>query len=145
MLDTDSVTSEMKLWDGLGTERLKPFTGSDGIINAFDLLFSLRIEFPLHYTVFKQTASHRPHEGNAEDTFSLSGRLSNRNTHTNPSFLSTLVRINKNKKSKKPNEKECLTAYKLKHTTLPTLGEDVTDDEGEDDDNECYEADNEDE
>ena len=59
--------------------------------------------------------------------------------------MSTLVRINKNKKSKKPNEKECLTAYKLKHKTLPTLGEDVTDDESEDDDNECYEADNEDE
>ena len=56
---------------------------------------------------------------------------------TNPSFLSTLARINQNKSSFKPEAATVLVAYKAKHRKLPTLGEDVTDDdEGDADDEE---------
>ena len=41
--------------------------------------YHVRKSFPLHYQVFKQTASHLPHEGNSEQLFSRSGALSDDN------------------------------------------------------------------
>ena len=82
-----------------------------------------------------QVSSHVAHEGNAEETFSLSGRLSNDNTLTQPGFLATLVRINKNRHLYNPTWNAILGAYKRKHRKLPTLGDDVTDEEGSQDDN----------
>ena len=71
-----------------------------------------------------------PWQGNAEETFSLSGRLSNDNTKTQPGFLATLVRINKNRPLHNPPWNAILAAYKRKYHKLPTMGDDVTDDEG---------------
>ena len=79
-----------------------------------------------------QVSSHLAHEANAEDTFSLSGKLSNPNTHTQPGFLATLVRTNKNRAVYDPTHKEVLAAYKREYGKLPSLGDDVTDDEEED-------------
>ena len=45
----------------------------------------------------------------------MSGRLSNQNTHSEPSFLSTCVRINKNKAVVNPPWKKVLKAYKSKY------------------------------
>ena len=86
-----------------------------------------------------QVSSHVAHEGNAEETFSLSGRLSNDNTHTQPGFLATLVRINKNRGLYNPSWNEIMAAYKRKHHKLPTLGDDVTDDEdaSQDEESDC--------
>jgi hypothetical protein len=78
-------------------------------------------------------SSHLAHEGNAEETFSLSGRLSNSNTHTLPGFLATLVRINKNRSLCDPSWKEILGGYKRKHRKLPRMGDDVSDDEDDED------------
>ena len=36
------------------------------MLNEFQMMWSLRKRFPLHYIVFKQIASHLPHEANVE-------------------------------------------------------------------------------
>jgi|EP00966_Prymnesium_polylepis_P056145 hypothetical protein len=45
----------------------------------------------LHYTVFKQYASHLPHDANVEQLFSRSGNLSDPNMDLE--FLATLTSI----------------------------------------------------
>ena len=151
----DRVRTEVKLWDNLSGERINPFKDASGLIEEFKLIYAMRSEVPLHYALFKQVrhslpmpcrsplllyvtplpytavqvSSHLAHEGNAEETFSLSGRLSNDNTHTQPGFLATLVRINKNRRLHNPSWKEIMGLYKRKYHKLPTLGDDVTDDE----------------
>ena len=65
-----------------------------------------------------------PHEGNSENTFSLSGKLSNGNTHTEPDHLSRLVRINKNKGVCKPTHELLRRKYRMKFAASPE-GEDV--------------------
>ena len=81
-------------------------------------------------------SSHLAHEGNAEETFSLGGNLSNSNTHTQPGFLATLVRIKKNRALSDPGWKQILASYKRKYRKVPTLADDCTDDEGDDADGE---------
>jgi hypothetical protein len=48
-------------------------------INEFAMMWALKDRFPLHYIVFKQCASHIPHEANAEQLFSRAGLLSDPN------------------------------------------------------------------
>ena len=43
------------------------------------MMWKLREAFPLHYIVFKQTASHLPHEANVEQIFSRAGLLADPN------------------------------------------------------------------
>ena len=52
---------------------------------------AVRDSFALHYTVFKQYASHLPHEANVEQLFSRSSNLSDPNM--DPEFLATLTSI----------------------------------------------------
>ena len=47
----------------------REYRDDDGIVNEFALVYHLRQSFPLHFIVFKQTASHLPHEGNSEQLF----------------------------------------------------------------------------
>ena len=61
------------------------------------------------YFVFRQTASHLPHEGNVEQIFSLGGRLSDPNM--NPAYLATLVFIGSNKKVYMPPKKDIWQRY----------------------------------
>ena len=56
----------------------------------------------------------RPHEVNAESTFSLSGSISSYNKCSRPDALSTFVRINKNKPTCKPSRDETFKAYRSK-------------------------------
>ena len=104
----------MANWNKISSEVTHPFKGADDILNEFNLVFSLRKEYPVHFTLFKRLAVHLAHEANAETTFSLSGSLSNSNKHTGPDFLSTCVRINKNKKIYNPSRDEVLKAYRSK-------------------------------
>ena len=46
-----------------------------GMINEFALMWAKRQEFPLHFFVFKQTASHLPHKANVEQIFFLGGAI----------------------------------------------------------------------
>ena len=85
------------------------------MINEFAFMWAKRKEFPLHYFVFRQTASHLPHEGNVEQIFSLGGRLSDPNM--NPSYLAmTLVFIGSNEKTYMPPMKDILQRYLRKLT-----------------------------
>ena len=69
-------------------------------MNEFKMMWELRESFPLHFTVFKQTACHLSHEANVEQVFSRAGLLAD--PHLLPSNLSTLVTVVFNKKSFKP-------------------------------------------
>ena len=59
-------------------------------------VYHLRKSFPLHYTVFRQTASHIPHEGNSEQLFSRSGALSDNNGKMSPFRLAVWTSIGVN-------------------------------------------------
>ena len=64
--------------------------------------------------MFRQTASHLPHEGNVEKIFSLGGRLSDPNM--NPSYLATLVFMGANQKVYMPPVKDVWQRYLRKFT-----------------------------
>ena len=49
------------------------------MLNEFALMFDARVDFPLHYITFRRCGVAKPHEGNTENMFSLSGQLSDRN------------------------------------------------------------------
>ena len=59
-------------------------------------MYHYRHSFPLHYIVFKQTASHLPHEGNSEQLFSRSGALSDNNGKMDPTRLAVWTSIGVN-------------------------------------------------
>eukprot|EP00966_Prymnesium_polylepis_P171923 3975808-Prymnesium_polylepis.1 len=63
--DDDEVAIEVERWKAISTSSLNDFKDKDtGMINEFAFHWANRKEFPLHYFVFRQTASHLPHEGN---------------------------------------------------------------------------------
>lgn len=74
-----------------------------------------------------QVSAHLGHEADAEDTFSLSGKLSNRNGKTTPGHLCTLTRVHRNSKIFKPLWQDILKAYMREYRKLPRLGDDVDD------------------
>ena len=137
----DVVLKEAACWKKIPPEAIDTFKDKDGLVDEFKLLFSLREQFPIHFALFKRLAAHLCHEANAESTFSLSGGLSNSNTHTDPSFLSTCVRINKNKAVCNPASKVVFEAYRSKFGKVPdenmvedvegAEGQEVSDDESE--------------
>eukprot|EP00966_Prymnesium_polylepis_P269885 6234860-Prymnesium_polylepis.2 len=60
----DEVTIEVERWKSMSLEMVNNFKDKEtGIVNEFALLWAMRKDFPLHYFVFRQTASHLPHEG----------------------------------------------------------------------------------
>ena len=83
--DFDTVTDEAMRWASLADKTtVAEFRDEAGVVNEFALLFHVRKAFPLHYMVFRQTASHLPHEGNTEQLFSRSGALSDDNGKMDP-------------------------------------------------------------
>ena len=82
-------------------------------INEFAMMWALKDRFPLHYIVFKQCASHIPHEANAEQLFSRAGLLSDPNI--DPHFPAQLISIGKNKAVFKPTVKAILDKYYAKY------------------------------
>ena len=71
----------------------------------------LRAEFPLHYALFQQVSSHLASEVNSEEDFSLSGTLSNPNSHTSPQCLSDLTKANRNRPLSDPAPAAVLEKY----------------------------------
>ena len=84
-------------------------------------MWAQRKNFPIHYFVFRQTASHLPHEGNVEQIFSLGGRLSDPNM--DPGYLASLVFIGSNRKVHMPAAKDILQRYLRKFSKLGKLPE----------------------
>ena len=64
-------------------------------------MWQLRALFPLHFLVFKQTASHLAAEANVEQVFSRAGQLSEVNL--DPDSLADMVSIMINKHTYKPS------------------------------------------
>ena len=83
-------------------------------VNEFALVYHLRQSFPLHFIVFKQTASHLPHEANSEQLFSRSGSLSDDNGKMDPAQLAVWTSIGVNYSIYKPTDKQILERYMLK-------------------------------
>ena len=108
--ENDEVSIEVERWKAISQETLNAFKDKDtGMLNEFALMWNKRKDFPLHFFIFKQTASHLPHEGNVEQIFSLGGRLSDPNM--NPAYLASLVFIGANEKAHMPLVKAIWQRY----------------------------------
>jgi hypothetical protein len=106
--DFDIVTDEAHRWSSLDKAPILEHIDSAGIVNEFALLYDLRTSFPLHYIVFKQTASHLPHEGNSEQLFSRAGNLSDDNGRMDPARLGVWTSIGINYANFQPSVKAIL-------------------------------------
>ena len=72
-------------------------------------MWQLRILFPLHFLVFKQTACHLAAEANVEQVFSRTGQLSEVNL--DPDALADMVSIMVNKLAYKSSVKDIMDKY----------------------------------
>jgi hypothetical protein len=108
------VTDEAARWASLDKATIRQFKDDEGIINEFALLYHVQAQFPLHYIVFKQTASHIAHEGNSEQIFSRSGALSDDNGKMDPVRLAVWTSIGINYDTFQPDVKKILERYLLK-------------------------------
>ena len=72
----DEVTDEVARWESLKSNEIECFRKTDGLLDEFALVWVMRLRFPLHFFVFKQTAAHLPFEANVERVFSVAGYLS---------------------------------------------------------------------
>ena len=72
-------------------------------------MWAFRERFPLHFTIFKQTATHLAHEANVEQVFSRAGQLTE--TGLDPGFLGNMVMGHVNKKAFTPSLKDIKAKY----------------------------------
>ncbi len=76
----DEVTDQAARWevlmDLLKSNEIECFRKTDGLLHELALVWVMRLRFPLHFFVFKQTAAHLPFEANVERVFSVAGYLS---------------------------------------------------------------------
>ena len=100
--------SRKEHWANLPPDHYKEFIDED-LLNEFEMMWALRERFPLHFTVFKQIASHLAHEANVEQVFSRAGRLSE--TNIDPAFLGHIVMGHVNKNAFKPTLKDMKAKY----------------------------------
>jgi hypothetical protein len=95
--EVDTVSDEIRSWSSLSEVECQRFVSSeDGILNEFEMMLQLRILFPLHFLVFKQTDCHLATETNVEQVFPRSGQLSEVNL--DPDTLADMVSIMVNNK-----------------------------------------------
>ena len=104
----DTVTNEIRRWSSVSEDECQRLV-EDGVLNEFEMMWQLRILFPLHFFVFKQTASHLAAEANVEQVFSRVGQLSEVNV--DPDALSDMVSIMINKQAYKPSVKDIINKY----------------------------------
>ena len=76
-------------------------------------MWELRARFPMHFLVFKQMASHLPHEANVEQSFSRAGNLSDPNI--DPEYLGLQVMAGANKSRFKPTVNDIMERYYKKY------------------------------
>ena len=97
----DAVGVETERYKFLAPEEVQPYVRNDGLLNEFKMTYAFRHRFPLHYIVFKQTASHLPHKAKVEQAlFSRAGQLADPNL--DPNYLGMMVMVGMNKKTFKP-------------------------------------------
>ena len=100
----------MERFKYVAPEEVQPFLRADGLLDEFKMMYAFRNRFPFHSIVFKQTASHLPHEANVEQIFSRAGKLSDPNLNP-PHYLGTLVMVGMNKKNFRPAVNDIKTLY----------------------------------
>ena len=101
----------MEKWSALPSSTVAPFCVDD-LVDGFALVSSSKDSLPLHHTVFRQCASHLPHEGNSENTFSMAKSRSTCNTQ--PFMLRLLTKTAANKKLYKPKVPDVWKRYQAK-------------------------------
>ena len=104
----DTVTDEIRRWSSLSADECQRFV-EDGVLNEFEMMWQLRVLFPLYFFVFKQTVSHLAAEANVEQVFSRAGQLSEVNL--DPDALADMVSIMVNKHAYKPSLKDIMDKY----------------------------------
>jgi len=109
-VDFDTVSDEIRRWSSLSEGECQRFVSAeDGILNEFEMMWQLRILFPLHFVVFKQTECHLEAETNVEQVFSRAGQLSEVNL--DPDALAGMVSMMVNKLAYKPSVKDIMDKY----------------------------------
>ena len=106
--EVDAVSDEIWRWSSLSEDECQRFV-EDGVLNEFEMMWQLRILFPLHFVVFKQTACHLAAEANVEQVFSRAGQLSEVNL--DPDTLADMVSIMVNNLVYKPSVKDIMDKY----------------------------------
>jgi hypothetical protein len=110
MSEEEATTIFECTWSSLSEGNCQRFVSAeDGILNEFEMMCQLRILFPLHFVVFKQTACHLAAETNVEQVFSRTGQLSEVNL--DPDSLADMVSIMVNKLAYKPSVKYIMDKY----------------------------------
>ena len=70
----DAVSDEIRRRSSLSEGECQHFVSAeDGVLNEFEMMWQLRILFPLHFVVFKQTVCHLAAEANVEQSFLTGG------------------------------------------------------------------------
>ena len=106
----DAVTDEIRRWSSVSEDECQRFVSvEDGVLNEFEMMCHLRILFPLHFFVFKETVSHLTAEANVEQVFSRAGQLSQVNL--DPDALDDMVSIMVNKHKYKPSLQDVMDKY----------------------------------
>jgi hypothetical protein len=128
---SDAVMLEVGEWSRISKATYPQFMLESGVFDEFAFMWHMRERFPLHYAVFRRTASHLPHEGNVEQVFSRAGFLADPASGTD--YFSNLVMCGMNKKACKPThaavEKKYFELYRGSRTQIEAEHdfEDVTD------------------
>ena len=65
-ITSDAVMLEVGEWSRISKANYQQFMLESGVFDEFAFMWHMRERFPLHYAVFRRTASHLPHEGNVE-------------------------------------------------------------------------------
>jgi hypothetical protein len=102
-----AVNDEIRRWSSLSEGECQRFV-EDGVLNEFEMMWQLRVLFPLHFFVFKQTVSHLAAEGNVDQVFSRAGQLSEVNL--DPDALADVL-IMVNKHEYKPSLQDVMDKY----------------------------------
>ena len=118
---SDPVFNEVTQWKNLDRNLINKHKDKDGLVNEFALLYEVRLSFPLHYILFRQTASHIAHEANSERLFSLSGRLADPNM--DPKELGIFAKLASNASVYKPSYDAILQRYMDKFSKQSTGGQ----------------------
>ncbi len=109
-VEVNPVSDEIRRWSNLSEGECQSFvSGEDGILNEFEMMWQLRILFPLHFVVFNQTTCHLGAEVNVEQVFSRVGQLSEVNL--DPDTLDDMVSIMVNKLVYKPSVEDIIDKY----------------------------------
>jgi hypothetical protein len=88
------VTPDTRLWFFFLASTFSTSSGGlteDGVLNEFEMMWQLRILFPLHFVVFKQTACHLTAEANVKQVFFRAKQLSEVNLDSDTKVTPSLT------------------------------------------------------